>query len=265
MTGKTVHVWDAETGTQIAELNNDASEMALLAFSAEGRWFASSGRDAVRVFDTSTWRRAVTITGPRIRSLSFDPTGPRLVVGTYNGVASIWEIPTGVRVRSLREAGASVDAVTFSRDGVLVATASRDGTEQVWDADSGGLRTQFNSHRDKIYAVEFAPTGGLLLSSGVDGAVVVSNVATGMPVARLEGPKGIVIAAHFDLESRRVVGASWDGTARVWDAASPYRRWGSPEIGPECDTALSLVPDRRFIAVSCQSHGTHVWDTSVAS
>jgi hypothetical protein len=32
------------------------------------------------------------------------------------------------------------------------------------------------------------------------------------------------------LEARRVVGASWDGTAWVWDAASPYRRWDSPQI-----------------------------------
>jgi WD40 repeat protein/serine/threonine protein kinase len=262
VTGKTVHVWDAETGTQISELDNDAPEMALLAFSADGHWMATSGRDEVRVFDTSTWRRVGTIAGPRIRSLSFDPTGSRLAVGTYDGVASIWEIPSGVRVRSLRDAGASVDAVAFSRDGVLVAAASRDGTGQVWDAASGGLRTQFNSHHDKIYAVEFSVSGDLILSAGADGAVVVSNVATGMPVARMEGPKGLIFAAHFDSESRRVVGASWDGTARVWDTASPYRRWDSPQIGAECDTEESLVPDQRFIALSCRNHGTHVWDTA---
>jgi WD40 repeat protein len=260
--GRAAHVWDAETGMQIAELNNDAPGIALLAFSADGHWLATSGGDDVRVFDTSTWRQAVTITGPRVRSLSFDPTRLRLAVGTFDGIASIWEIPGGVRVRCLREAGESVDAIAFSHDGMLVATASRDGTEQVWDATSGGLRTQFNSHHDKIYAVEFSPTGNLLLSAGADGAVVVSNVATGMPVARLEGPTGLVFAAHFDQESRRVVGASWDGTARVWDATSPYRRWGSPPIGPECDTMDSLVPDQRFIALSCRNHGTRVWDTA---
>jgi len=260
--GKTVHIWDAETGAQLAELLNDASGQPALAFSADGHWIATSGRDEVRVFDTSTWRQVVTIAGPRVRSLSFDPSGPRLVVGTYDGVASIWEIPTGMRLRSLREGGASVDAVAFSRDGALVAAASRDGTEQVWDAASGGLRTQFNSHRDKIYAVEFSSTGDLMLSAGVGGTVVVSNVATGMPVARLEGPKAFVIAAHFDPEARRVVGASWDGTAWVWNAGSQYRRWDSPEIGTECNTEESLVPDQRFIALSCQNHGTHVWDTS---
>jgi len=262
VTGKTVHVWDAETGTQIAELDNDAPEMALLAFSADGHWIASTGRDEARVFDTSTWKQVVAIRGPRVRSLSFDPTGPRLAVGTYDGAASIWDVRSGARVRSLRDAGASVDAVAFSRDGVLVAAASRDGTEQVWDAASGSLRAQFNSHHDKIYAVEFSASGDLILSAGADGAVVVSNVATGMPVTRMEGPKGLIFAAHFDSESRRVVGASFDGTARVWDAAPPYRRWDLPQIGAECDTEESLVPDQRFIALSCRDHGTHIWDSA---
>ncbi|MGH9884308.1 MAG: WD40 repeat domain-containing protein [bacterium] len=261
MLGREAHVWDADTGTQIVQLNNGASELASLAFSADGHWLATSGDDHVRVFNTSTWKQAVTVAGPRIRSLRFDPTGPRLAVGTYDGNASIWEIPSGVRVRCLREAGESVDAIAFSRDGELVATASREGAEQVWDAKSGGLRTQFNSHHGKINAVEFSPTGSLMLSAGA-GAVVISNVETGMPVGRLEGPKGLVLAAHFDPDARRVVGASWDGTARVWDATSPYRRWGSPPIGVECDTAESLEPDQRFIALSCRNHGTHVWDTS---
>ncbi len=265
VTGQIVHVWDEETGAQVAELTelaDDASESPLIAFSPSGQWLAASGGDDVSVFDTSTWRRAVRIAGPRVRSLSFDPTGPRLVVGTYDGVVSIWDVPSGLRVQSLRDAGASVDSVAFSPDGALIAAASRDGMEQVWNAASGSLRTQFNSHHDKIYAIEFSRTGEFILSAGADGAVVVSNVATGMRVARLEGPKSLIIAAHFDPEERRVVGASWDGTARVWNAASPYRRWDSPQIGAECDTEDSLVPDQRFIALSCRNHGTHVWDTA---
>jgi WD40 repeat protein/serine/threonine protein kinase len=261
--GRVTHVWDVEAGTQIAELANDGPGMYLVAFSADGRWLASSGRNEVRVFDTSSWRQTVAIAGPRISSLGFDPTGPRLAIGARDGTASIWELPSGARVRALRDpGGAQVDVVAFSRDGALVAAASRDGTVQVWGAESGGLRAQFKSHRDKIYAVEFSAKGDVVLSAGADGAVVVSNVKTGMPVARLEGSKSIVSSAHFDQESRRVVGASWDGTARVWDASSPYLRWESPQIGPECDTADSLVPDQRFIALSCRNQGTYVWDTS---
>jgi len=261
--GRAAHVWDADTGAQVTELKNDGSEGAALALSGDGRWLATTGGDDVRVFDTATWKQTAVIAGPRARSLAFDPTGTRLAVGTYDGDASIWEIPGGARVRCLRAAGDSVDAVAFSHDGELVATGSRDGAEQVWDARSGGLRTQLNGHHSKIHAIEFASSDHSMLSAGADGAVVVSNTATGMPIARLEGPKDHVFTAHFDRESRRVVGAAWDGTARVWDASSPYRVWESPPIGPQCDTADSLVPDRRFIALSCREHGTQVWDTAM--
>jgi WD40 repeat protein len=260
--GRAAHVWDADTGTQVVELTNDASQAASLVLSADGHWLATSGGGDVRVFDTSTWEQVVTIAGARVRSLSFDPTGGRLAVGTYDGDATLWEIPSGARVRRLREGGEPVDAIAFSRNGEFVAAGSREGAEQVWDATSGALRSQFNSHHSQIYAIEFSPIGNLMLSAGADGAVVVSNVATGMPVTRLEGPKGVVFAAHFDREARRVVGASWDGTARVWDASSPYHLWGSPPTGAECDTAESLVPDQRFIALSCRNHGTRVWDTA---
>ncbi|MGH9885753.1 MAG: WD40 repeat domain-containing protein, partial [bacterium] len=186
--GRAAHVWDAETGTQVVELENDASEKAALAFSPDGRWLVTSGGDEVRVFDTSTWKRVSTIAGPRVRSLSFAPAGSHLAVGTYDGVASIWEVPSGTRGRVLRDSGASVDAIAYSHDGALLATASRDGLEQVWEANSGALRIQFNTHRDKIYGVEFASTGDLMLSASADGAIAVTNIATGMPVARLEGP-----------------------------------------------------------------------------
>src|SRR5262249_31200504 len=72
----------------------------------------------------------------------------------------------------------------------------------------------------------------------------------------------VVRSAHFDPTSHHVIGASPDGTVRVWDATPPYRRWSTLPIGADCDTMESLDPDQRFIALSCKSHGTHVWDTS---
>jgi len=41
--GAVAHVWDAVSGAPLAELPNDASEVPALAFSADGRWLASSG------------------------------------------------------------------------------------------------------------------------------------------------------------------------------------------------------------------------------
>jgi serine/threonine protein kinase len=103
MRGAVAHVWDAGTGVSLAELRDDApSGSPSLAFSCDGHWLAmSSGNDA-RVFDTRTWAQVLTIAGPGIYDLSWDPTGPRLLTGSTEGDASIWTIPSGKRTYHLR-------------------------------------------------------------------------------------------------------------------------------------------------------------------
>jgi WD40 repeat protein/serine/threonine protein kinase len=262
LAGEVANVWDAASGTVLAKLHNDASGFPSIAFSSTGSWLATSGGNDVRVFDTGTWSQALTIAGPRIRALSFDPTGPRLATGSAAGGASIWDIPSGTRTRHLREIGEPINAIAFSPDGQLVATGGGDGAEQIWQATSGSLQSQINALRSKILTLEFDPTSQLLVAAGASGTVIVADAALGMPVTALEGLRGIVKAVHFDPTSRRVIGASWEGAARVWDATSPYRRWNSPPISDDCGFVSSLEPDRRFVAIGCWDRNTRVWDTA---
>jgi WD40 repeat protein len=260
--GEFADVWDATTGALIGQIRNEAMEFPVLAFSADGRWLATTGGNDVRVFDVRTRTLAPTIRGPRIHSLAFDPTGPRLLTGTKTGDVAIWAMPSGTRIRHLREVGAPVDAVAFSPDGQLVVAASRDGAEQVWHTESGGLQSEFNPRHSKILAVEFDRTSELVLAADADGTVAIADVALGIPITVLEGPRSLVRVAHFDSTSRRVVGASGDGTARVWDATSPYLRGSSRPVSDDCGVGTSAEPDGRFIAVGCRDHATRVWDTA---
>jgi len=259
--GDVSHVWDTTTGERIAEIHNDASEFPVIAFSADSRWLATTGGDDIRVFDAQARRQVAIIRGPRIRSLAFDPTGPRLLTGAETGDVAIWSVPGAVRVQHLRDVKDPIKAVAFSPDGQLVAAGSRDGAVQVWRVESGEVQGQLNPRHSSITAVEFDRASRLVLAASVDGTVIVANASLGMPDAVLEGAQGIRVA-HFDPSSRRVVGASPDGTARVWDATSPYRRWGVPPVADDCGLGPSPEPDRRFIAVGCRDHATRVWDTA---
>jgi len=257
--GAVAFVWDAGSGTELAELRNDGSGFPVLAFSADDRWLATSGGSEARVFDTRTWAQVRAI--PHVRRVAFSPTAPHLLTGGANGDVSLWQIPGGVRTRHLRELGEIIDAMAFSPDGQLVATASRDGVEQVWRAESGELRFQFNARHSKISALEFDRTSKRLLAAGADGVAVIADVALGMPVAILEGPQNEVRVAHFNPTSDRVLGASKDGTARVWDAAPNYYRWGTLPKSNNCGTVSSPETDRRVVAVRCKDQPTRVWDT----
>jgi WD40 repeat protein/serine/threonine protein kinase len=258
--GAVVHVWSAATGVPLAELRTDASGFFSLAFSADGRWLATSGGNDVNVFDTRTWVQVRIIPGPSIHSLSWDPSGPRLLTGSFNGDASIWTIPSGARTHHLRELGEPIDAVAFSPNGEFVVAASRGGAETVWSAASGMLQSQGNYLHGKLISIEFDPTSKLVVAAGASGRVAVADAELGMPVAVLEGSQNVVWVAHFDPSTKRVIGASSDG-ARVWNAVAPYHRWSSPPISDDCGLVTSLEPDRRVVAIGCRNHSTQVWDT----
>jgi WD40 repeat protein len=174
---------------------------------------------------------------------------------------ALWDIPSGARLRLLRQSGEPVDAVAFSSGGELVAAGSRDGTIQVWQVSSGALRSQLNPRSSKVLAVEFDPSSASLLAANADGTVVVVDVGQGLPIAVLDGPSNFVRTAHFDPSGRRIVGASWDGTARVWEATSPYRRWTSEPMADDCGVITRAEIAGHVVAISCRDHPTRVWDT----
>ncbi|HEX4423579.1 MAG TPA: WD40 repeat domain-containing protein, partial [Kofleriaceae bacterium] len=260
--GAVTQVWDGITGAAVAQLHSEAAAFPSLAFSSDGRWLATTGGNDVRVFDTRTWRSALVLPGPRIHKLVFAPAGSRLVTGAATGDVSIWSIPSGTRVQHLREIGESVDALAFSADGELVVAGSGDGALQIWRSHSGAIQSQLNPRRSRVLAVEFDRTAKLVLSASADGTVTVADASLGISLTVLDGPQSAVRVAHFDPSSQHVIGASKDGTARVWDSASPYLRWNSPPVAVDCGMRMPVVPDGRFIAVSCAGHATSVWDTS---
>lgn len=127
----------------------------------------------------------------------------------------------------------------------------------------GSLRSQLNPRRGKVVGIEFAArSAASLLASNADGTATVADAAQELPLAILDGPSNALRTASFSPDRTRVVGASWDGTARVWQAASPYRRWAAEPVGDGCDIDMSSRPDRRFIAVGCRGLPTRVWNTA---
>jgi WD40 repeat protein len=255
--GSVTRVWNAGSGKLVAELRDpDPDNFAYIAFSRNDYLATTAGNDA-HVFDPRTWRRVLTVSGP-VRSLAFDARG-RLATGSAAGDVSIFEIPSGQRLRHLRQSGESVESLAFSSDGELVAAGGRDGTMQVWWTGSGALRSQLNPRRSRIFAVELDSTAKSLLAAYADGTAVVADIAQGLPIAILDGPRSAFEAARFGPRGQ-VVGAFRDGTARIWDATSPYRRWGSEPMSDDCGIVIGAQPDGRFVAVGCGARPTRVWD-----
>jgi serine/threonine protein kinase/WD40 repeat protein len=260
--GAIAAIWDARTGALVGKFELEGPGWTTLGFSSDGRWLAMSGGDHVSIVDADHLRIVATIQGPQIHAAAWDPAGPRLLTGSAVGDASLWAIPSGARVRHFREVGEPIDAVAWSPDRTVVALGARDGAEQVFDVNTGRLINQGNQLHSKVTAIAFDTASQVLAAGGASGAMVITDARNGALVTDLDGGRGVIRSLQFAPSQPWLLGASTEGTARIWDATSPYRRWSSPPIADGCDVVTTLEPDSRFVAVPCPGHVTQVWDTT---
>jgi WD40 repeat protein len=167
-----------------------------------------------------------------VRSAAFSPDGTRVVTTSNDKTARVWDAATGKPLTNPLEHGGFVLRAAFSPDGTRVITASGDGTARVWDAATGKPLTSPFRHNDVgfnvVFGAAFSPDGSRVvtaagkpnpnvLGASGDGTAWVWDAATGKPLTSPLEQQGQVWSAAFSPDGTRVVTASYDKTARVWD------------------------------------------------
>ena len=78
----------------------------------------------------------------------------------------------------------------------------------------------------------------------------------------LRGHDNIVLSAAFSPDGKRIVTASFDGTARIWDATTG-EPIGEPLRGHERGvTSAAYSPDGRRIVTASQDKTARIWDSA---
>jgi len=102
---------------------------------------------------------------------AFSPNGRLILVGTTDGVATIFDLSTRSPVADLRGHTGSVLGVVFGPDGRQAVTTGGDGTVQVWDVQKGRQLRVLRGHDAPVTRVAFSPNGRLIATAGDDGTV----------------------------------------------------------------------------------------------
>ncbi|MGC9318407.1 MAG: WD40 repeat domain-containing protein, partial [Armatimonadota bacterium] len=140
---KTVRVWDAERGVELASLCGHTAWVNCVAASPDGRRIVSgSGSpgvqdNTVRVWDVESREQLACLRGHTglVESVAISPDGGRIVSGSWDRTVRVWDAESGEEVACLRQEG-SVLRVVISPDGRRIVSGLGDGTAQVWDAAS---------------------------------------------------------------------------------------------------------------------------------
>ena len=163
-------------------------------------------------------------------------------LGSMDGDYRTWHLPDGAMARLGK---GTIRDIAFSPVGQYLAVASSIGVWIYEVATSRALMLLPTASR--VYSVSFSPDGATLASGALDGTVRLWAVATGEPIAPLEGHTDRVLSVSFSPDGATLASGALDGTVRLWAVAT-----GEPIAPLEGHTdrvlSVSFSPDGATLA-----------------
>jgi RNA polymerase sigma factor (sigma-70 family) len=257
--GMPVRLWDVATGKQFPLLEG-LTAIQEIVFSPDSKVLVAitekwAGPDALRKIaqKDSTIVLWNVGTGERLRSfkihdtdgsLAFSPDGKTLAAGRSKRQIALIDLATG---RVLRELGTSDDidraaddvlrcGLAFSPDGkTLALIGDEPSVLGLCDVVTGKtvFHTLLNRAGDPLWdhhlyglfqhLVVWSPDGLLLATADDGGTIYLLDASTGKERGQLHGHRGPIRALAFSADGKRLLSASADQTALVWDVRQGLR------------------------------------------
>ncbi len=128
------------------------------------------------------------------------------------------------------------------------------------------------AHSEPVHYAEFSPDGRRILTAALDNTARLWDAATGRLIGRaMEHDRRAVLPredflggqkclqAHFSPDGSRIVTASVDNTARIWDGHTGEPL--TPSLRhPDWVTCAQFSLDGRWVATGCRDGGVRLWN-----
>ncbi len=302
-TGSTARIWDVATGVDLFSYTPTDSETGISDTTLDpvGRLIAVSSDRTVRVFELPAAERLRLAHGGPVCAVGFDTDGSRVLTGSADKTARVFDLATGTPQFSITHndaviavcaipsrawfATASTDAtariietttgtqratinhpgaltaLTASTDGTRLATGCTDGAARLIDPDTATIVRRLTLD-DTVHAVAFNPAGTRLAVGSADGTARIYNTTTGAELLNL-AHNGAVHAVAFNPAGTRLATAAADATARIFDTTTGTQLHTLPHNGPV--TAVAFTTDATRLATAAADNTARIFDTTTGT
>lgn len=233
----------------------------------------------------------------QLSAAALAPDGLTLASVSRDGTVKLWDVTTGLELRTLSRLATPARSVTFAPNGRILVSVLQDRTVKLWDVTTGLELSTPSELTSSVENPAFSPDGRILavgdpkltlwdltngqklqtwngsgdrLAFSPDGRVLASvesakvklwDISTGEELQILSKPNHYVTSVAFSPDGRSLASASTDRTVKLWDwpSGTEVRTLSGHN---EAVARVTFSPDGLTLATGSWDKTVKLWDVS---
>jgi WD40 repeat protein len=221
-------LWDTATGALRQTLTGFADRVTSIAFSADGKYFATGGGAAtedgeVKLFEAAGGKLLLDVKNGHsdtVFGVSFSPDGTKLASCGADKFVKVWEVPTGKLLKSFEGHTNHVMDVGWKPDGKFLASGGADNNVKIWDYEKGEQSRTINAHQKQVTRLTFIGKTPTFLTTSGDQLVKMWNAENGGNMRSFSGGTDFLYAVSASSDGKLVAAGGEEGIVRLYNGES---------------------------------------------